>query len=177
VDGRAKWDRTAGLQGQLQPSGLGARAQYEATSPWVILPKGESRRNSQRDYDNQDMVMRVNSSNKNQLSNIAPISQLTNSSYHGTRRMSIKHEQSSKPNSQRSRRHTATATATGRPDLLSGHQWKQPPRSADKCERPLLLLRHTETSWTYFVRTYYLSLRRDATTIGEVYILPRMLLG
>jgi hypothetical protein len=33
VDGRTKWDRTSRLHGQLHPSGLGARVQYEATNP------------------------------------------------------------------------------------------------------------------------------------------------
>lgn len=120
VDGRAKWNRTAVLHGQLQPSGLGARIQYEATSLWGILPKDGCRRNAQRGYDNQDMVMRVNSSTKSQLSDIAPISQLTNSSHHGTRRISIKHKQSSKVKDDTA---TATATATDQRKARTSSKW------------------------------------------------------
>lgn len=107
VDGRVKWDRTVGLHGQLQPSGLGARVQYEAKSPWGILPKGEPRRNPQREYNNQERGTLENSNTKSQPSNMAPISQLPNSSHDGTRRMSIKQEESSKPSPPKSRRHTA----------------------------------------------------------------------
>lgn len=108
VDGRAKWERTAGLHGQLQPSGLGARVQYEATSPWGVLPKGESRRNSQSGHNKQEMGTLGDSGIKSQLSNIAPVSPLPNSLYHGTRRMGIKQDESLKTSPQKSRRHIAT---------------------------------------------------------------------
>jgi hypothetical protein len=106
VDGRAKWDRTAGFHGQLQASGLGARVQSEATSPWGILPKCASRRNLRREYNNQEIGTLVNGNTKSQLSNMAPLSQLPNSSHHGTRRMSINQEDSSRPGAPKSKQHT-----------------------------------------------------------------------
>jgi hypothetical protein len=42
VDAKFKWERTAGLHGQLTPRGFEGRIQYEATSPWGILPRYKS---------------------------------------------------------------------------------------------------------------------------------------
>jgi hypothetical protein len=82
VDGRAKWDRATGLHWQLQPSGLGARVQYEATSPWRVTPKGKSRRNSQGDHNNQALDKLLNSDNKAQVSSVPPLISLSISTTH-----------------------------------------------------------------------------------------------
>jgi len=109
VDGRTKWDRTSGLHGQLHPSGLGARVQYEATSRWVILPEGKSRRNSQWDYNNQDMDKHVNGSTKTQASSLAPLmAPLSSVSYHGAGEVSLLQEKSTLPTPQKPRQQTAT---------------------------------------------------------------------
>lgn len=53
VGGRSRWERTAGIHAQLQPSGLDKRVQYEPISPWAYLLKSKSykgiKNNSDRD--------------------------------------------------------------------------------------------------------------------------------
>lgn len=109
VDGRAKWDRTTELHRQLQSRGLGARVQYEATSPGRILPAGKSPKISQEDYNRQVMDTLANSITKNQLSTMAPlIPPLPSASHHSAEEMSVIQERPSKPAPQKSGRHTAT---------------------------------------------------------------------
>lgn len=51
VDGRSRWERTAGIHAQLQPSGLDKRVQYEAISPWAYLPTSKSNKIVKNSHD------------------------------------------------------------------------------------------------------------------------------
>jgi hypothetical protein len=61
VNGRTKWDRTAGLHAQLQLKGLGTRVQYEATSPWRFLPRSKSFKELQQSYSQHGKAIVVES--------------------------------------------------------------------------------------------------------------------
>lgn len=80
VDARSKWDRTAGLHAQLQPSGLGGRVQYEATSPWVFLPRSKLQKNIQDDYVHKETDIPETNKQTTQLSTSEPITPLPTSS-------------------------------------------------------------------------------------------------
>ncbi len=108
VDVRAKGAGTAGLHGQLHPNGLGARVQYEPTSPWSTLPQGKSRRDSQQGCNSQKKRTPVKRSTRNPLSKIVPLmSPFSSASYHDAGEMGTMQEKSTVPTPQKSRQHTA----------------------------------------------------------------------
>jgi hypothetical protein len=67
-DVKFRWERTAGLHGQLTPRGFDGRSQYEATSPWGILPRSKANAHDIADHSNHEIDM-LNLSNSAPKSN------------------------------------------------------------------------------------------------------------